>query len=141
MPMKIDVKVKKVHPDAVIPSYAHEGDAAMDVTAIGREITDKYIEYKTGLALEVPKDHVCLILPRSSISKKDLVLCNSIGVLDSGYRGELLLRFQRFGEDIYEIGEKVGQVMVIPHPYMKIQEVDELSNSSRGTGGWGSTGK
>ncbi len=139
--MAIELKVKKIHPSAIIPSYAHSGDAGMDVVAISREINEKYVEYKTGLSFEVPAGHVCLIFPRSSVSKKDLLLCNSVGVLDSGYRGELILRFQRFGEDIYEVGEKVGQIMVVPYPSVKIHEVEELSDSSRGKGGFGSTGK
>ena len=139
--MSLTLKVKKIHPDAIIPSYARPGDAGMDVVAISREITDKFVEYKTGLSLEVPAGHVCLIFPRSSVSKKDLMLCNSVGVLDSGYRGELLLRFQRFGEDIYEVGEKVGQIMIVPYPSVKIHVVDELSDSARGEGGFGSTGK
>ena len=134
------LKVKKIHPDAKIPKYAKEGDAGMDVVAIGREITDKYVEYKTGLTLEVPKGHVCLIFPRSSISKKDLMLCNSVGVLDSGYRGELILRFNKFGEEIYEVGERVGQIMILPYPSVEIKEVEELEESSRGDGGFGSTG-
>lgn len=139
--MSVTLKVRKIHPDAVLPKYAHSGDAGMDVVAVSREITDKYIEYRTGLAFEIPEGYVCLIFPRSSVSKKDMVLCNSVGVLDSGYRGELLLRFKRFGEEIYDVGEKVGQIMIIPHPYMKIEEVENLSESLRGEGGWGSTGR
>lgn len=140
MENKIKVKIKKLHPDAKIPGYSKEGDAGMDVVAVGREVTEKYIEYKTGLALEIPKGYVCLIFPRSSVSKKDLMLCNSVGVLDSGYRGELILRFQKIGEEIYEIGERVGQIMVIPYPEMEIEEVVDLSDTSRGEGGFGSTG-
>ena len=134
------IKIKKIHPDAVIPKYAKPGDAGMDVVAIGREITEKYVEYKTGLCLEIPEAHVCLIFPRSSVSKKDLVLCNSVGVLDSGYRGELILRFQKFGEEIYEVGERIGQIMVVPYPVAEIEEVEELSETIRGEGGLGSTG-
>jgi len=139
--MSLVLKIKKLNSGAVIPSYARGGDGAMDVVAISRDITDKFVEYKTGLSLEVPEGHVCLIFPRSSVSKKDLLLCNSVGVLDSGYRGELILRFKRFAEDIYEIGEKVGQIMILPRPYVTVQEVNELSESERGEGGFGSTGK
>lgn len=139
--MPIEIKVKKIHPDAVLPSYANLDDAAMDVMAVSREITERYVEYKTGLSLEVPQGHVCLIFPRSSVTKKDLILKNCVGILDSGYRGELILRFQKFGEDIYEVGERVGQIMVIPRPLMTIKEVENLSDSARGEGGFGSTGK
>ena len=136
------VKIKKIHPDAVIPKYAKLGDAGMDVVAISKKefIGSKYIEYETGLSLEVPEGYVCLIFPRSSISNKDLLLCNSVGVLDSGYRGELIFRFKKFGEDVYEVGDRIGQIMIIPYPNVEIQEVDELNESARGEGGWGSTG-
>lgn len=139
--LKVLVKIKKLHPDAVIPSYAKPGDAGMDVTAIEKVMTENYVEYKTGLSLEVPESYVCLIFPRSSVTKKEMMLKNSVGVLDSGYRGELVLRFRNFGPEIYEVGEKVGQIMILPYPQVKIQEVSELSNSDRGMGGFGSTGK
>jgi dUTP pyrophosphatase len=139
---EITLKVKKIHPDAKLPVYAHLGeDAAMDVTSISREIKDKYVEYRTGLSLEVPKGHVCLIFPRSSITNKDLMLKNSVGVLDSGYRGELIFRFQKFGEEIYEVGDRIGQIMILPYPIVKVEEVLELGESKRGEGGWGHTGK
>lgn len=137
----LEIKVKKIHPDAVIPKYAKEGDAAMDVVAVGVEVNDKFIEYKTGLVLEVPVGYACFIFPRSSVTKEDLMLKNSVGVLDSGYRGELVLRFQKLGEKIYSVGDRVGQIMIIPYPYVTVKEVKELSESERGTGGFGSTGR
>ncbi len=137
---KLQVKIKKIHPNAKLPRYAKPGDAGMDITAVSREITDKYVEYRTGLCLEIPKGYACLIFPRSSVSKKDLLLCNSVGVLDSGYRGELILRFQKLGNDIYEEGERIGQIMIIQVPEVEIIEVKELSESERGDGGFGSTG-
>ena len=138
---EVVLKIKKLDPRAVLPKYAKEGDAAMDVVAIGKEENEKFIEYKTGLALEVPKGYVCLIFPRSSVTNKDLMLKNCVGVLDSGYRGELVFRFNKFGEDVYNVGERVGQIMILPHPYVKIEEVENLSDSPRGEGGFGSTGK
>ena len=78
----MEIKIKKLHPAAVIPTYAHPTDAAMDVTAIAIDVTDDYIEYHTGLSFELPEDYVMLIFPRSSNSKKDLVLANAVGVLD-----------------------------------------------------------
>ena len=137
--MVINIKIKKIHSNAVIPKRANPGDAGMDVTAVSKEITDKYVEYKTGLALEIPEGHACFIFPRSSISKKDLMLCNSVGVLDSSYRGELILRFQKFGNEIYEVGEKVGQIVILPYPDVKIEETTQLSETVRGDGGFGST--
>ena len=137
----MEIKIKKIHPDAKIPAYAHDDDAGMDVYAVSKEVTEKFVEYGTGLAFEIPENYVMLIFPRSSISKKDLLLCNSVGVLDSGYRGELKLRFQRFGDEDYEIGEKIGQIIVLPYPKIKFKEENELSETSRGDGGFGSTGK
>ena len=143
MQEEVVVKIKKIHPDAKIPIYAHPGeDAGMDVFSVSREVKDKYIEYKAGLSFEVPKGYVCLIFPRSSVTNKDLMLKNSVGVLDSGYRGDLIFRFQKFeGQEIYEVGDRVGQIIILPYPFVKIEEVSELADSNRGEGGLGYTGK
>ena len=141
------VKVKRLHNNAVIPSYSKIGDAGMDLTAVDIEETVDYVSYKTGLAFEIPKGHVGLLFPRSSNSKKDLLLTNSVGVIDSGYRGEVELRYKRIKADFadnvkkYEIGDRVGQIMILPYPNVYMTEVPELSDSQRGTGGFGSTGK
>jgi len=136
----LKIKIKKISDNAVIPFYAKKGDAGMDVVAISKKITEDYIEYGTGLCFEIPEKHVCLIFPRSSISNKDLVMCNSVGVLDSGYRGELKLRFKKTGTKDYKIGEKIGQVLIISYPEIQFEEVEELEDSERGDGGFGSTG-
>ena len=135
------LKIKKLRDDAQIPTYAHHDDAGMDIYATSKEVKEKFIEYGTGLAFEIPTDHVMFIYPRSSLSNKDLIMANHVGVLDSGYRGELKLRFRKIGEDIYEVGEKIGQIIVVPFPKIDFQEVDELSETHRGEGGFGSTGK
>jgi len=137
---KLEIKVKKIDPNAKIPKYAREGDAAMDVYAVSKEKKDRYIEYGTGLAFEIPKGYVCLIFPRSSLSNKDLILANHVGILDSGYRGELRFRFKVTGEEVYEIGDRIGQIMILPYPLVEFQESDNLSETSRGDGGFGSTG-
>lgn len=137
---KMKIKIKKLHPDAIIPSYAHPGDAGMDVYAVSKKNNDKFIEYGTGLSFEVPENHVMLVFPRSSVTNKELMLKNSVGVLDSGYRGELFLRFNKFGNETYEVGERVGQIIVIPYPRVEFEETSELSDTSRGDGGFGSTG-
>mgnify|MGYP006379072781 FL=1 len=91
----MQVKIKKLHDDAVIPSYAKHGDAGMDLTAISKQYDDHgNVCYGTGLAFEIPKGFVGLLFPRSSNTKKDLVLGNSVGVLDSGYRGEVVFKFK-----------------------------------------------
>ena len=91
----MEVKIKKLCDSAVIPSYAKPGDAGMDLVATSR-IFDKYgnVEYGTGLAMEIPEGYVGLLFPRSSISKQDLSLANAVGVIDSGYRGEIKFKFK-----------------------------------------------
>ena len=140
------VKIKKLSSDAKIPTYANPGDAGMDIYATTMKFTEDYIEYGTGLSFEVPEGYVMLIFPRSSISNKDLVLTNSVGVLDSGYRGELRFRFKKLREpgklrmDLYNPGDKIGQIMIIPYPTIEFEEVENLSDSVRGVGGFGSSG-
>ena len=136
----INIKIKKINKEAKIPEYSHEGDACMDVYSTSREIKEKYVEYGTGLSFEIPEGYVMLIFPRSSVSKKDLMLKNSVGVLDSGYRGELKLRFKKQGDNLYQEGERVGQIMFIPIPKINLEEVEKISESSRGVRGFGSTG-
>jgi dUTP pyrophosphatase len=139
------VKIKKIHPDAVIPSYAKTGDAGMDLVAtsiINEEVFQ--ITYGLGIALEIPEGFVGLVFPRSSIRKTDLSLTNCVGVIDSGYRGELQATFRKergVASRKYEVGDRALQIMIIPHPTIEFNEVNELSNTERGDGGFGSTGK
>ena len=139
----IDVKIRKVHPDAVIPFRAHTTDAGMDVTEISMEMTEDYVEYDTGLQFQLPEGYVMLIFPRSSNSKKDLLLCNSVGILDAGYTGNLKLRFklttEGYTEKIYNPGDKVGQIMIIPYPEINFIETEVFNETERGDGGFGST--
>lgn len=136
------VKIKKTHPDAIIPKYAKEGDAGLDLTAVSKKY-DEYgnICYGTGLAFEIPLGYVGLVFPRSSICKKPLLLSNSVGVIDSGYRGEVSLKFRPGGRDIYEIGDRIGQIIIMPYPYIHLEEVEGLSMTERGDGGYGSSGR
>jgi dUTP pyrophosphatase len=136
----LNVRFKKLHPDAIRPTYAKDGDAGLDLTAISKSHNDKFIQYGTGIAVEIPKGYVGLIFPRSSVSKlEDFYLKNSVGVIDSGYRGEIMLRFNNSNES-YKAGEKVGQLIIIPYPTIYLEEVDDLSSTERGDGGFGSTG-
>jgi dUTP pyrophosphatase len=138
------VKIKKLHPDAVIPSYSKPGDAGMDLVSISETWNDdnSMVTYDTGIAMEIPEGFVGLVFPRSSISKTSLNLSNSVGVIDSGYRGPIMLKFRYLEEGmVYNVGERVGQIIILPHPEIQFEEVDELSNTDRGTGGFGSTGK
>ena len=135
------IKIKKLVPEAIIPKYANPGDAGMDVYAVSKIETDKFVEYGTGLAFEIPTDHVLFVFPRSSVSNTHLQMANSVGVLDSGYRGELKLRFRKHGTDDYNVGDRVGQIILLPFPLVEFDEVEELGESVRGGGGFGSTGK
>jgi dUTP pyrophosphatase len=142
------VKIKKVSSNAIIPSYANEGDAGLDLTATSILKISNYLEYGTGLSIEIPEGYVGLIFPRSSISKTQLILANSVGVIDSGYRGEIKIRFKHASNDynnellhIYKVGDKVAQLIILPVPYITFVEAEELSDTSRGEGGFGSTGK
>ena len=139
------VNIKKLVPEAVIPQYAKQSDAGLDLTAVSKNMTDDFVEYGTGLSVEIPDGYVGLLFPRSSVSKYDLVLANSVGVVDAGYRGEVKLRFKHLqyagGFNIYKIGDKVAQLIILPIPKIELIEVDELSDSERGEGGFGHTGK
>jgi dUTP pyrophosphatase len=132
---------KKLHETAVIPQYAKEGDAGLDLTAIAFKSDDGVITYRTGLAVEVPEGHVGLLFPRSSVYKTWMTMSNSVGVIDSGYRGELMIKFNlATGCTPYMNGDRVAQLVVMPIPFVEVQEVTELSETNRGAGGFGSTG-
>lgn len=143
------VKIKKLVENAVIPSYAKEGDAGMDLTSISKEYDkDGNVVYDTGLSFEIPTGYVGLLFPRSSNAKKDLSLANSVGVIDSGYRGSVLLKFKaancfgtrdKLGLETYEVGDRIAQIIIIPIPKIEFEEVKDLSITERGEGGFGST--
>jgi dUTP pyrophosphatase len=141
----VTVKIKKLHENAVIPSYSKVGDAGMDltITSIISE-TKEDVTYGFGIALEIPRGYVGLVFPRSSVRKYDLLLTNSVGVIDSGYRGEIQATFKKTnGQDSfkYNTGERGGQIIIMPHPNIELIEFKDLSSSERGEGGFGSTGK
>lgn len=141
------VKFKKLVPEAVLPSYSKVGDAGLDLTSNSIQQELKYIEYGTGIAVEIPEGYVGLVFPRSSISKVDLVQANSVGVIDSGYRGEIKVRFkivnhQDYGKSTqFIVGERIAQLVIIPYPIIEVVESDTLSETERGEGGFGHTGK
>ncbi len=173
---QLKVNIKRLSDNAVIPTYAHATDAGMDLVATSKTI-DEYgnVVYGTGIALEIPDGYVGLVFPRSSNSKKHLLLTNSVGIIDSGYRGEIMFKYRssaitvcyrKFKDRLaqlllgsrrsqkrrgvhtetwhlseYEVGDRVGQLIILPYPKVEFEEADELSASDRGTGGYGSTGK
>jgi dUTP pyrophosphatase len=165
------VKVKKLCDNAIIPTYAHSTDAGMDLYATSKSFdrNGNYV-YGTGIAVEIPEGYVGLIFPRSSISKTDLFLTDAVGVIDSGYRGEITAKFKSsircikglkgvlirvFSMDIfneisvgniagtnpYDVGERIAQLIIIPYPKVEFKEVEELSKTDREDGGYGSTGR
>lgn len=169
----MEVKIKKLHEDAVIPTYANKGDAGMDLTAVSFEV-DNYgnAVYHTGLAFEIPEGYVGLIFPRSSICKKDLSLANAVAVIDSGFRGEVVIKFKstirslnpitaikniirhrifkkggkwdivyNFWDKKYKENERIAQMIILPYPRIELKESDILSETERGEGGFGSSGK
>lgn len=139
------IKVKKINENAVIPKYSKPGDAGLDLTAVSIvSNTTSQVIYDTGLAIEIPEEHVGLIFPRSSICNYELELSNSVGVVDSGYRGTIRFVFNKTnGIDSlkYKVGDRIGQLLILPYPEIELVEVDELNDSERGHKGFGSTGK
>ena len=147
----MQVNIKRLNENAVIPTYAKHGDAGMDLTAISKSYDEHgNVVYGTGLAFEIPMGYVGYVFPRSSNAKKDLILSNSVGVIDSGYRGEVIFKFRpvmplerdiEFGPREHEVGDRIGQIIIMPIPHIEFNEVDTLEDSERGQGGFGSSGQ
>lgn len=136
------IKIKKLHDSAVTPSYAKQGDAGMDLTAVSYLYVDEdCIKYNFGIAIEIPEGFVGYIFPRSSCYKQRQTLTNCVGVIDSGYRGELSAIMIGKTSSGYTIGDRVAQLIIMPIPYVQFDVVEELKISERGTNGYGSTGK
>jgi dUTP pyrophosphatase len=137
------VKFKKLDPNATIPTKATAGSAGFDLRATSRINQSGSWVYGTGLAIEIPKGHVGLIFPRSSVFKTNLGLRNCVGVIDSDYRGEITLKFRPDAKYpiVYNIGEAVGQIIILKTPAIEFVEAELLSDTKRGSGGYGSTGK
>lgn len=166
----LKVNIKKLDDKAIIPFYATAGSAGMDVTCVSVNY-DEYgnLVYHTGIAFEIPQGYVGLLFPRSSNSKKDLDLTNCVGVIDSDYRGEVTFKYRpRYFElegtklsrwffnkilkrnsfsvinyigGKYAVGDRVGQIVIMKYPKVTFVEVDNLSETDRGSGGYGHTGK
>lgn len=142
----MEVKIKKLDENAVIPQYAHASDAGLDLVATKIYTDENHnLVIGTGLALEIPTGYVGLLFPRSSNSKQNVLLTNSVGIIDSGYRGEVMLKFAYYRwnnyKNEYRVGDRVGQMIIMPYPSIVFKEVQELSESDRGDCGYGSTGK
>lgn len=138
------VKVKKMHPEAKLPSYAHEGDAGMDLFALEETVAKpgEITRIRSGVAMEIPEGFVGLCWDKSGLSVNHGIKVLA-GVLDAGYRGEVVMGVFNLSKEVYtfEKGHKVMQMLIQPVENPEILEVEELSHSSRGEGGFGSTGK
>lgn len=150
-----EIKIKTTHPNAVIPQYGRSGDGAFDLTAVSYEFKDGRHVYDIGLAFEIPHGFVGLVFPRSSICKYDLRLTNGVGIIDSNFRGSVKAIFENDGfhiqsgirtkiniepKEIYRVGDRVAQMMILPYPEISFIQVNELSSTDRGSQGWGSSG-
>lgn len=145
------VKIKKLTPDAVIPHKAHKTDAGFDLHCTSTLVDwgRQELICHTGLAFEIPEGYAGLIFPRSSIANKPLLLSNSVGVLDACYRGEVTAKFVitdaraylQDKDNQYHAGDRIAQMIIMPYPEIEFEETDTLSETERGTGGYGSTGK
>lgn len=139
------LKVKKLSKHAILPAAQTSGANGFDLVATTKEFDEStgILTYGTGIAVELPKGHAGLLMPRSSVYKTGMYLCNSIGLLDEDYRGEIKFKFYRGSQQrgLYEIGDRIGQLVVIPVPKLEIVESQELSSTIRDENGYGSTGK
>lgn len=138
------IKVKRLNELAMLPTKAHATDAGFDLYATSKTYdNDGNVVYGCGLAFEIPEGYMGLVFPRSSNAKKSLILSNSVGVIDAGYRGEVTAKFKRLHATNYSeymIYERFAQLVVLPIPNIEFEVTDELSDSERGTGGYGSSG-
>jgi len=140
------IQFKKLLPTAQKPKFGKPGDAGADLVATSIEWRgDLQIVYGTGIAVEIPEGMVGLVFPRSSVRDKNLSMANSVGVIDSGYRGEIMVTFNITADDLdfvskYAVGDRIAQLVIMPVPLAQYVEVEELSETSRGDKGHGSTG-
>jgi dUTP pyrophosphatase len=136
------IKFKKLREDAIIPTRATDGSAGFDLTAVDFSIDCNIITYDTGLAVQLPKGYVGLLVPRSSVYRMQLSLCNSCGILDWDYTGSVKFKFYTHSRAAlkYQVGDRIGQLVVVPC-ITEAEEVSELSETIRGSGGWGHSGK
>jgi len=136
------IEFKKLSEKAVTPVKSYVTDAGYDMTCSSVTLHDKYVQYNTHIAVNIPKDHVGLLVPRSSVSNLDIMLANSIGIIDTGYQGNIAFRYKRTKTPTaqYTEGDRCGQLVIMPLAVFELQEVDMFLSSSRGDNGFGSSG-
>ena len=140
------LKFKKLVESAKVPNKATSGSNGFDLTATSKEWHDEFqaYVYGTGVAIEIPKGYVGLLFPRSSVRKYTLTMTNCVGIIDSDYRGEIMATFRpvsKYEGKVYNVGDKICQLVIVPSPEFEIEEVDELSETERGTKGHGEADK
>ena len=139
------LRFRKVHPDAVLPSYAHPSDAGMDVRSV-EDLTiapGKRALVHTGLVMLLPPMYEAQVRPRSGLALKNgVTVLNTPGTIDSGYRGEVGVILANFGEADFQVkkGDKIAQIVIAPVTQPEIVETTEVDETDRGAGGFGSTG-
>jgi dUTP pyrophosphatase len=143
------MKIKKLHPDAVVPTYSTAGAAGLDLRARLDEPVfvnpGQTIMVGTGLAVAVPKGHMLMAAPRSGLGSKDgIVLGNLVGIIDSDYRGEIMVALwnRKLDSQAFKVspGDRIVQAIVVPVVQVELDVVDELDETDRGAGGFGHTG-
>jgi len=138
------VKIKLTHPNAKVPEKSFGTDACYDIIAITKEdIGHNRIKYRCGFNIELPHNTQFDIRSRSSIYKTGLIMCNSIGTVDEDYRGEFIVIFYHVVPTLppYEVGDRIAQIQMRSREDVKFVVVDELTETERGIGGFGHTGK
>lgn len=139
------LKFKRIHPDAILPEYAHESDAGMDVRSVD-ELTilpGKRALVHTGLVMMLPPMYEAQVRPRSGLAlKSGITVLNTPGTIDAGYRGEVGVILANFGDSEFKVskGDKIAQIVVAPVTRAEIEETDSIDETDRGEGGFGSTG-
>lgn len=144
--LPIIVKFKRLNVNAVVPKYAKPGDACVDLVATSLLYDEvKGFVYGTGLAVEIPQGYVGRIYPRSSNCKTKAYLTNSVGNVDSGYRGEVMVVYKNTDQSLlnppYKVGDRIAQFCIEEVIPIEFMEVEELSKTERGEGGYGHTGR
>ena len=143
------MKIKRLHPDAILPTYASAGAAGADLHALTDEggVTvgaGQTVLVHTGVAMAIPEGYVGLVYARSGMaSKRGLAPANKVGVIDSDYRGEIMVALHNHGDvaQTVEAGDRIAQLVIAPIVTAAFEEVEELDDTDRGAGGFGSTGQ
>ena len=139
---KLKIKFKKMNPNAVMPKQGTSGAAGFDLTGVRIEETDQFVKYYTGIAVQIPAGYFGMLAPRSSVVNTGLLMGNSVGIIDNDYVGELSAVFYlRSGCKVYNVGDRIGQLVIVPIPAVEFVEAEELSETERGSDGYGSTGR